>query len=1806
MTRKRLVLFSPMALLATALTTGCGDGAVEPPPPPTPVPTTITISPASATLQSLGEAAQLIAEVRDQNGQAMANAAVAWTSSDPSVATVAGSGLVTAIANGTATVTATAGSASGTAAVTVDQVVASVAVDPPADTLLAFGDTLRLSVAALDANGNAVASAEFAWASADTLVAVVDQQGLVTGGAAGEVEVTATSANMTGRAQLAVLVPTPATVAIQPDTVGLNALGQTVRLAAEVRDRAGRAMEGVPVSWSSGDTLIATVDSAGLVTAAGNGTTTVAATADSASGQAAVTVMQSAGSVVLSPATDTISPGDTLRLAASAFDGNGHMIDATEFEWSSSDVSVARVDASGLVTAVSEGMTTVTAAAGHVRGTAEIRVENLDRAALVALYNATDGPNWVNSENWLTDVPLGEWYGVRTNRAGRVVSVSLPGRWNSAGREWIPHGLSGTLPPELGLLTELEVLLLYYNGISGTLPRELGDLENLVTLSLWGNGLIGVIPPALGDLTNLRTLELQVNNLTGSIPAELGALTNLRHLNLAYNDLEGPIQPELRTLTKLEGLSLQSNNLTDVIPPWLSQHSELRELDLRDNELIGSIPPELGNLRELRKLLLSWNGLTGTIPPELTNLTQLTFLFLHANHLTGVIPPDIGNLGRLVHLALSGNNLSGPIPPELGKLTNLASLDLANANLAGQLPSELGNLHQLERLSLSGNALTGAFPLSFLALDKLESLGCQRTEGLCLPATDEFREWARQVEARGDVTFDDHATFCDEIDAQALEAFYEAARGDQWVRSDGWLDDENLGRWHGVGTDSIGRVATLDLSGNGLSGSVPDALGFLANLTELRIGDNALIGRLPLSLAGLPLKDFGYSGTSICVPDDAGFRGWLNGIPRHSGTELQCPPLTDRDILESLYWSTDGANWRRRTGWTTDAALDRWDGVATDAAGRVVELRLRFNGLSGRVPVELGQLSELRVLDLTGNTLSGSIPHELGDLGRLEVLALWNNRLTGSIPPELGRLSKLAQLLLSRNQISGSIPPRLGDLDRLEVLRLVNNQLTGEIPGRLADLANLRDLQLEGNFLSGPVPRSLGSLSRLKQLNLASNQLVGSIPSELGKLEALLSIQLADNQLTGRIPPQLGALGRLSTLDLSGNQLTGSLPSELGDLANLVKLSLSGNAISGSIPTALGRTGNLAAVEVADNQLSGPIPTELGRLAKLVTLDLGNNQLAGPLPAELGRATSLEILDLRSNQLTGPVPPQYGSLSLMRQFILADNPGLAGPMPPEILAIAGIERLMAGGTDLCWPPEPAYAAWFSGIADRRLARCQGGATAYLIQTVQSWDDPVPLLAGEPALLRVFVTAPKETTATMPDVRATFFVDGVERHSVRIAAGTQPIPSDVVEGSLARSANAEIPARVIVPGLEMVIEVDPSGTLDPVLGVTKRIPAHGRMAIHVQPVSPLHVTMVPLLLESRPDSTAVTDVQAMAADPEGHELLREVRRLLPIAELAVVARTPVITSSPDSYKRLGQIEAMRLMEGGSGYYMGISDGRTNPGLTHSAILGVAYLGGRASVSVRSAQVMAHELGHNLSLRHAPCGSPASVDPWFPHVDGRIGAWGYDFQRDVLVTPQASDVMSYCKHSGVWISDFFFNKALLHRLDEPGTAMAANAEPAQALLLWGGRDEEGIPHLDPAFVVDAVPSLPAGGGEYAIEGATFDGTPIFSFTFDMPVNPDAEGEEASFVFTLPTRPEWADNLASITLSGPGGSVVLNETTDQPMAILRDPGTGRVRAFLSDLPPSGVAEVAADAAGTGIPGPHLDVLLSRGIPDAEAWRR
>jgi len=574
------------------------------------------------------------------------------------------------------------------------------------------------------------------------------------------------------------------------------------------------------------------------------------------------------------------APGSTAQLTVQVLDGNGQRMTEAAVTWTTSDADVATVSSSGLVTAAGNGTATITATAGAASGTATVTLGGAaggspatDRAALVAFYHATDGPNWVNDENWLTDAPLEDWFGVATNGEGRVVRLAMT-YWDRDARQWISNNVSGPIPPEFGELSSLEYVQFYKNNLTGPIPSEVGKLANLTTLDFNQNDLSGPIPPELGRLSRLTSLNLYGNDLSGPIPPELGNLANLTWLWLGGNGLSGPIPAELGDLSELEYLFLQANELSGPIPPKLGGLSSLTSLNLYGNDLSGPIPRELGNLANLTSLWLGRNGLSGPIPTELGDLSKLEVLNLAWNSLTGPIPKEFLRLDQLVGFYIRGNeSLCVPgssafvawlraiedrdDPETFCNATDLAvleslyetaggagwtasagwsgdgaveewhgvtadslgrvvALDLSANALAGRLPVTLGDLARLTTLKLADNSgLAGRLPLS-LTLLSLRTLHYSGT-GLCAPTGASFPDWLSGISSHEGTGVE-----CAPLtDRAVLEALYEATGGPDWVHSENWLTDAPLGEWYGVEVDSLGRVVVVRLFANGLRGRIP-------------------------------------------------------------------------------------------------------------------------------------------------------------------------------------------------------------------------------------------------------------------------------------------------------------------------------------------------------------------------------------------------------------------------------------------------------------------------------------------------------------------------------------------------------------------------------------------------------------------------------------------------------------------------------------------------------------------------------------------------------------------------------------------------------------------------------------------------------------------------------------------------------------------------------------------------------------------------------------------------------------------------
>ncbi len=971
--------------------------------------------------------------------------------------------------------------------------------------------------------------------------------------------------------------------------------------------------------------------------------------------------------------------------------------------------------------------------------------------------------------------------------------------------------LTGEIPLELANLSNLALLNLSGNRLTGEIPPELVNLSDLDTLDLSSNPLSGCIPGGLRDvdrndlhLLGLRFcdddtterdalvalynvaggpdwkdnagwlsdatlvgwagvgtdrdgrvvyLDLSDNNLSGEIPPELASLIHLHTLVLSDNDLGGEIPRELGNLSNLEGLALGGNQLTGEIPPELGNLANLTSLDLSSNRLSGEIPPELGGLSNLNGLFLLGNQLTGEIPPELGALANLAILNLHANWLTGEIPPELGGLANLTSLYLSGNQLGGEIPPELGGLANLFNLRLRGNGLSGCIP---GGLRDVE--------ITDAAQAGLL--------------------------------------------FCGATDRDVLVLFYHSTNGPDWSDNTNWLSDAPLGEWHGVTTNANGRVIglalpnneltnllvneiptawgrglgslsrleRLDLRGNYLRVEIPPELGNLSNLRWLNLSFNILSGEIPPELGNLTNLEgvflVGYDALGGCIPN-----AW-RGVPAWDLDELGLPfcdaaaasdggsPSGDRDALAALFGAAGGPDWEDNTKWLSDAPLGEWHGVTTDANGRVIGLDLSGNGLSGEIPPQLGDLSNLELLLLDNNQLTGEIPPELGSLTRLRELFLGGNRLSGEIPAALGRLRLLQVLGLSLNQLTGEIPPDLGNLPSLQLVLLAGNRLVGCIPARWRNVegdvdemgllfcggASDRDALValydatrgaedwidSTNWLSdAPLGEWHGVTTdadgRVIGLDLSSNQVNGEIPAALGSLSDLQALDLSDNWLSGEIPAALGSLSNLQELDLSWDrdrdrnypgELTGAIPPELGNLSGLRRLDISHHQLSGAIPSELGSLPNLRELRLRDNRLTGDIPPELANLANLEVLSLSVNQLTGDIPPELGNLASLEELFLAGNQLTGAITRELGNLSNLRVLSLSYNQ-LSGAIPRELGNLSNLEGLALSYNQLAGeiPPELGSLSNLQGVFIRsnELSGCIPGAWRDVPRN--DFDDP---------------------------------------------------------------------------------------------------------------------------------------------------------------------------------------------------------------------------------------------------------------------------------------------------------------------------------------------------------------------------------------------------------------------------------------------------------------------------------------------------
>ena len=1066
------------------------------------------------------------ATVYDQNSNVMNGAAITWSSSYTDVSTVSRLGLVTAVKNGTAVITARSGNASATLTVTVAQTAGSIVIEPDEATLMSVGATVQLTATVLDGNGRPVEGAVVSWESGDESVVTVDAHGLVTAVKNGTAVITARSGNASATLTVTV-AQTAGSIVIEPDEATLMSVGATVQLTATVLDGNGRPVEGAVVSWESGDESVVTVDAHGLVTAVANGV-------------ALVTVRS--GSAVASIEVTVRIPSPDREILISLYHATGGADWTNSTNW----LSEEHIDEWYGVNTDGEGRVTyLNLGSNGLLGTLPSELVQLSGLRGLSLEN-----------NLLTGSVMAE-----LGRLGALTHLYL-----------FNNQLTGTIPAELGQLENLIHLCLNSNNLTGSIPVELGGLKNLRWLHLHENpGLTGRIPLSLTTLdldalllhgtrvclnddpglkswvsgiANARVADCEGFDLERSALEALFHATNGSNWNtstnwlsdapladwfgvetdgsgrvvsvhLENNGLSGRMPPEVAQLDNLVRLNLGFNQLIGEIPGKLGSLSNLTSLALNWNKLAGNIPVELGKLANLEQLWLGFNLLDGTIPVELGHLSNLEVLYLGNNHLSGGVPAELGQLEKLKQLDLDSNRLEGSIPGELGRLSNIEQLNLRINSLSGSIPAEMGRLKTLRILRLNANQLSGEIPVELGNLTNLTGLylGINQLTG-SIPAELGQMTSLKDLYLQGN-------NFTGNIPAEL---------GQLTSLSRLLLDRNRLTGRIPAELGELSFLWVLSLHNNQLTGFVPAALAKLSNLADLYLDQNtSLKGPLPRVLMTLSLDVLRLKGTQLCVPDDAEFQAWLMTIRRITGVKPCDSHLAteDENALIALYHATGGSTWENTENWLSSQSIDQWFGVTTNDEGRVEQLSLENNNMSGMLPVELGRLSFLRGLRFGGNAhLSGSLPRELTGLF-IDTLQLNGTRLCA--PTVVGFQTWLEQ-----------IPHKSGVVNCEENMTIREKTALTE----LFHITNGPNWTNNTNWLSGaPLDDWYGVTAdpegRVTGLDLSRNSLAGTLPPELGVLTHLTSLSFSENQLHGTIPAELGHLTNLAYLRLGYNQFSG-------------------------------------------------------------------------------------------------------------------------------------------------------------------------------------------------------------------------------------------------------------------------------------------------------------------------------------------------------------------------------------------------------------------------------------------------------------------------------------------------------------------------------------------------------------------------------------------------------------------------------------------------------------------------------------------
>ncbi|XP_050255748.1 receptor-like protein 7 isoform X2 [Quercus robur] len=668
-------------------------------------------------------------------------------------------------------------------------------------------------------------------------------------------------------------------------------------------------------------------------------------------------------------------------------------------------------------------------------------------------------------------------------------------------------GLHGEFPAGIFQLPNLEVLSVRYNAdLTGYVP-EFNRSSPLKVLMVAGTSFYGELPDSIGDLKLLNSIDVSDCNFSGPVPSSLGNLTELIYLDLsAYNFKSGTLD-WIGKQTKLNVLGLANLNLNSSIPFFLRNLTQLRYLNLDYCNLMGHIPSWLANLTQLADLRLGSNGLHGSIPSWISKLMNLERLYLYSNHFGGRVEFDIFmKLQNLFDLQLSSNQISLPTKPSnnmtfpkfqflgldscdldefpdfLKCQDELVYLKLSDNKISGLIPKWMWNssIKTLWNLNLSNNFLTGFHQLPVILpwtnLQYLDLSNNKLQGSLPIPSPSILTYLVSNNTLTGEIP----QMICNLSSLVALD-----------------LSSNNLS---GMLPNCLGNLSfslsILNLRRNNFHGNIPQICKKGSKLKMIDFSRNQLQGWIPRSLVNCTMLETLVIGNNQL---NDSFPAWLGVLPELEVLILRYNQLQgvigkpeSNFVFPNLHIVDFSYN--NITGKLPFEYFRIWKAMQIIVKHGQMYMQENMNFIvpkySGKYHYSYSMTFTNRgieiayeripyifiAMDLSSNKFEGEIPVLMGDLKGIQLLNLSNNLLTGSIPSSLEKLTALESLDLSQNKLSGEIPPQLTQLTFLAFFNVSNNHLIGPIPHGF-QFDTFQDKSFDGNpgLCGSPLPKKCGN-----------------------------------------------------------------------------------------------------------------------------------------------------------------------------------------------------------------------------------------------------------------------------------------------------------------------------------------------------------------------------------------------------------------------------------------------------------------------------------------------------------------------------------------------------------------------------------------------------------------------------------------------------------------------------------------------------------------------------------------------------------